>query len=306
MFAPFLVLCGSVYVRDVLLVTVARTTRHQPEREPSIANPVLEHTGRGLTVMPGEIVAVLGAPSSGKSRLALELALLRRPESGEILFRGEDPMTRRHPFQAMQRPRDVTMLVQNAEDQLFAKTVFDDVAFGPRHLQVSDQDIEGRVERALEAVGLNPGEVKGRSPFALSGGERRRVALAGVLAMEPEVLILDEPTANLDPRTRNEFLDLLKPLSGKSAIVWLTSSAREAALADRTYLLRDGHLTEFARGEDLLGDWKQLAEAGIELPSVYELAAVLAQRGMSLPAGGSSGQIREAIVNTWRERPSDR
>jgi energy-coupling factor transporter ATP-binding protein EcfA2 len=290
----------------VLFVTVARTTDHQPARETSAPAPVLEHAGRGLTVRSGELVAILGAPSSGKTRLALELAFLRRPETGKILFHGEDPMTRRHSFQPMQRPRDVTMLVQNAEDQLFAKTVFDDVAFGPRHLQVSDEDIEGRVGRALEAVGLDPNEVKERSPFALSGGERRRVALAGVLAMEPEVLILDEPTANLDPRTRNEFLDLLKPLGGKSAILWFTSSAREAALADRTYLLRDGQLTEFAHGEDLLRDWKELAEAGIELPSVYELAGVLERRGMRLPAGGSSEQIRAAIVEAWREHNDDR
>lgn len=290
----------------MLFVTAAHTTDPQRERETGPSIPVLEHTGRGLTVGPGELVAILGAPSSGKTRLALEIAFLRRPEAGKILFHGEDPMTRQHPFQPMQRPRDVTMLVQNAEDQLFAKTVFDDVAFGPRHLQVSDEDIEGRVERALDAVGLDPGEVSGRSPFALSGGERRRVALAGVLAMEPEVLILDEPTANLDPRTRNEFLDLLKPLGGKSAIVWLTSSAREAALADRIYLARDGKLTEFASGEDVLRNWKELAEAGIELPSVYELAGVLEQRGMQLPAGGSSRQIREAIIEGWRERNDDR
>lgn len=287
-------------------MTVARTTDQEPEKGLSVATPVLEHTGRGVAVMPGEIVAVLGAPSSGKTRLALELALLRRPETGEVLFHGRNPMSRRHPFEPMRRPRDVTMLVQNAEDQLFAKTVFDDVAFGPRHLQVSDEDVARRVERALQAVGLDPDEVKERSPFALSGGERRRVALAGVLAMEPEVLILDEPTANLDPRTRNEFLDLLKPLRGKSAIVWLTSSAREAGLADRTYLLRDGQLAEFGQGEDLLRDWKELAAAGIELPSVYELAGVLEHRGMRLPAGSTSGQIREAIVNTWRERNDDR
>lgn len=287
-------------------MNVARRAGDELEIENRAAIPVLEHTGRGLTVEPEELVAILGAPSSGKTRLALELAFLRRPESGEILFHGQDPMTRRHAFQPMQRPRDVTMLVQNAEDQLFAKTVFDDVAFGPRHLQVSDEDIEGRVERALEAVGLHPEDVKERSPFALSGGERRRVALAGVLAMEPEVLILDEPTANLDPRTRNEFLDLLKPLGGRSAIVWLTSSAREAALADRIYLARDGQLTEVASGEDLLRNWKELAAAGIELPSVYELAGVLERRGMRLPAGGSSGQIREAIVESWRERNDDR
>lgn len=287
-------------------MNVARLAGNSPEIEKSTGIPVLEHTGRGLAVEPGELVSVLGAPSSGKTRLALELAFLRRPESGEILFHGQNPMKQRNPFQPAPRPREVTLLVQNAEDQLFAKTVFDDVAFGPRHLLVSDEEIDGRVTRALEAVGLDSSEVRDRSPFALSGGERRRVALAGVLAMEPEVLILDEPTANLDPRTRNEFLDLLKPLGGRSAIIWLTSSAREAALADRIYLIRDGKLTELAGGENVLRNWKELAEAGVELPSVYELAGVLEHRGMRLPSAGSSVQLREAIVKGWRERARDR
>lgn len=287
-------------------MNAARRAGDQPDLQTIAATPVLEHTGRGLTVAPGELVAILGAPASGKTRLALELAFLRRPESGDVLFHGANPMKRRNPFQPAARPREVTLLVQNAEDQLFAKTVFDDVAFGPRHLFLPDEEIEGRVTRALDAAGMGVDEVRDRSPFALSGGERRRVALAGVLAMEPEVLILDEPTANLDPRTRNEFLDLLKPLRGKSAIIWLTSSAREAVLANRIYLMHQGRLVEVASGEAVLRNWKELAEAGIELPSVYELAGVLDRRGMRLPAGGTSAELREAIVRGWRERAGDR
>ncbi|MDQ2743167.1 MAG: energy-coupling factor ABC transporter ATP-binding protein [Chloroflexota bacterium] len=268
--------------------------------------PLLEHTGRQLSIEPDEIVAILGAPAGGKTQVAFELAFLRRPQSGEVLFHGANPMTRRHPFQMPHRPREVTMLVQNAEDQLFAKTVFDDVAFGPRHLILPDDEIERRVTGALEAVRLDVDTVRGRSPFALSGGERRRVALAGVLAMEPEVLILDEPTANLDPRTRNGFLDLLAPLRGKSAVIWFTSSSREAAMADRIYLLNGGNLVEVSGGEGLFGDWRALAAAGIELPSVYELAGALEKRGMSLPPAGSNTDMREAIVQCWREVAHDR
>jgi ABC-type multidrug transport system ATPase subunit len=124
--------------------------------------------------------------------------------------------------------------------------------------------------------------------------------------MEPEVLILDEPTANLDPQTRNQFLDLLEPLRGKSAIVWLTDAVREAALADRIYLLRDGHAAEVESGTDLLRDWKELASAGIELPSLYELAYALERRGHPLPATSSSADLREAIVEDWRRRHHDR
>jgi energy-coupling factor transport system ATP-binding protein len=268
---------------------------------------LLKRTGnQALHVDPGELVSVLGAPSSGKTRLALELAFLRRPEEGQVLYRGADPLARKSFGERSQRPKEVTLLVQNAEDQLFARTVFDDVAFGPRHLTPDGDEIERRVVRALETVRLDPAEVRERSPFALSGGERRRVALAGVLAMEPQVLILDEPTANLDPQTRNQFLDLLAPLQDKSAIVWLTARAREAALADRIYLLRDGRTTEVQTGEELLRDWKDLASAGIELPSLFELAHALEERGLSLPATSSAAELREAIVQDWRRRHDDR
>lgn len=259
---------------------------------------VLEHTGdRSLYVDTGEVVSVLGAPGSGKTRLALELAFLIRPQEGEVLFKGKNPMTKRN--RLGERPREVTMLVQNAEDQLFARTVFDDVAFGPGHLLLEEDEVKQRVDSALETVGLEPDEVRERSPFALSGGERRRVALAGVLAMQPEVLILDEPTANLDPRTRNEFLSLLAPLRDRSAIVWLTSSAREAALADRIYLLMDGRTREVRGGSDLLREWQALADAGIELPAVYELARSLQGLGGALSAEPDAERLKEEIIRTY-------
>jgi energy-coupling factor transport system ATP-binding protein len=268
--------------------------------------PVLQHTGRrSLVVDPGEIISVLGAPGSGKTQLGLELAVLARPRDGEVLFHGANPMDKKSILQPLPRPREVTMLVQNAEDQLFARTVFDDIAFGPRHLMLPEDQIEERVVAALRAVRLDPEEVRGRSPFALSGGERRRVALAGVLAMQPEVLILDEPTANLDPQTRNDFLDLLEPLKGKSAIVWLTPSAREAALADRIYLLRDGETVVIQSGDRLLQDWRELASAGIELPGLYELASAMEERGCQLPPTSSPTELKQAILGTWRNRRHD-
>jgi len=263
---------------------------------------VLEHTGRrSLTVDRGEIVSVLGAPGSGKTQLALELAFLARPREGEVLLHGKPGLPKRSMPGANQRPREVTMLVQNAEDQLFARTVFDDVAFGPRHLNLDTEEIDDRVERALSAVRLE-GDVRERSPFALSGGERRRVALAGVLAMEPEVLILDEPTANLDPRTRNEFNAMLEPLRHRSAIVWFTASAREAALADRIYLLKDGQTEEIGGAAELLKNWRSLAGAGVELPALYELAGILATDGYRLPETADAAALEQAIVHGWKDR----
>lgn len=268
--------------------------------------PVLKHTANGITVDKGEVVAILGAPGSGKTRLGLELAFLRRPESGLVLFNGANPLARKHSFQPLARPREVTMLVQNAEDQLFARTVFDDVAFGPRQLFLPDAEMERRVSGALRAARLDPADVRHRSPFALSGGERRRVALAGVLAMEPVVLILDEPTANLDPRTRNEFSDLLRPLRHKSAIVWLTTSAREASHADRIYVLADGQVSEVHGGDELLRDWRRLVPTGVELPAVFELAGALEKRGFTLCENVDSADLEEGIVDEWQRRQRDR
>lgn len=267
--------------------------------------PVLERTGdKALVVESGKLVSVLGAPGSGKTRLALELAFLARPEGGDVLFHGVNPTHGKRSL--ANRPREVTMLVQNAEDQLFARSVFDDVAFGPRHLAVSEEEIEGRVERALAAVRLDQEDIAERSPFALSGGERRRVALAGVMAMEPEVLILDEPTSNLDPQTRASFVELVEPVRRRGAIVWFTANAAEAALADRIYLLRDGKTVEVRGGSELLRDWRELAAAGIDLPPVYELAAALERCGRSLPGTASPSELRDAIVRDWQAIHHDR
>ncbi|MGH2441969.1 MAG: ATP-binding cassette domain-containing protein [Chloroflexota bacterium] len=261
--------------------------------------PILERTGlRALSVESGEIISVLGAPASGKTRLALELAFLEKPLEGAVLFHGKDPMQGKR--SSSRRPRAVTMLVQNAEDQLFARTAFDDVAFGPRHLGLTEREIEERVMSSLAAVRLDPQEVRLRSPFALSGGERRRVALAGVLAMQPEVLILDEPTSNLDPHTRSVFAELLQPLRRRGSVIWMTSNAAEAAQADRSYLLRNGKTVEVASGEDLLLNWRELAGAGIDLPAVYALASEIESRGCTLPETSSAHELRDAIVTLGR------
>ncbi|GAC1321511.1 MAG: energy-coupling factor transporter ATPase [Chloroflexota bacterium] len=264
---------------------------------------LIEHTGHpDLYVDAAEVVSVLGAPGSGKTRLALELAFLQRPENGEVLLRGNSPLVKRRGFGMQHRPRDVTVLVQNAEEQLFARTVYDDVAFGPRRMRIAEAEIEERVLGALATVRLDPETVRGRSPFALSGGERRRVALAGVLAMRPEVLVLDEPTANLDPQTRNDFLDLLEPLRGKSAVVWFTTSAREAAEANRMYVLQGGRALPVAGGQSIFHNWRQLEAAGVELPAIYELASAMESRGSRLPAAESPDELQEAIVREWKGR----
>jgi len=263
----------------------------------------LEHTGDPyLKIEPGELVAVLGSPGSGKSRLAMELAFLTASRNGSVLFNGQDPNAQKGRYASMRRPREVAVLVQNAEEQLFARTVADDVAFGVRYRRMKPEQVRERVDSALTAVGLNPEEVRDRSPFALSGGERRRAALAGVLVMEPEILILDEPTASLDPHTRNAFGAMLKPLRDDTAVVWFTASAREAARADRTLLLEGGKTSPMPSGEALFSRWQELRGAGIELPAVYEVAALLQADGAVVPDNGTPDDMQAALLNLWTIR----
>src|SRR5690554_2300329 len=163
-----------------------------------------------LTIEKGEYLAVIGQTGSGKSTLVQHLNGLLRPTTGRNLVDGEDISDDRSGFRDIRRR--VGLLFQFPEHQLFAETVFADVAFGPKNLGLAEPEIQARVERALQLVGLDPEEMADRSPFALSGGQMRRVAMAGVLAMQPDILILDEPAAGLDPRGKAEILDKIDQL----------------------------------------------------------------------------------------------
>jgi energy-coupling factor transporter ATPase len=250
--------------------------------------------GVSFVLYPGEVVGLIGPTGSGKSTLLQHLNGLMRPQAGSVRVAGLDLADRHTDLRAVRQR--VALLFQNPEDQVFERYVADDVAFGPLNLGLPRVEVRARVRRAMQAAGL-PVEVYGDRPaFSLSSGERRRVALAGVLALEPQVLVLDEATAGLDPRGRRELLTLLQAWHGQEgrAIVWASHSMEEiAALAGRVYVLAEGQVVlegnpraVFAR-EDLLTAW------GLEVPAVTRVLAELARAG--LPVSTDALTLEEAL-----------
>lgn len=233
-----------------------------------------------LEINDGEFVGIIGETGSGKSTLIQHFNGLLRPTRGRVLVDGVDI------WQKDVRLKDIRQKVglvfQYPEHQLFEETVFADVAFGPRNMGLDEDEVGRRVRRALEMVGLDFEAVKARSPFELSGGEMRRVAIAGVLAMEPSVLVLDEPVSGLDPRGRDELLQELTRLHEKFeyTVVLVSHSMEDVArLAKRLVVMHrgrvvaDGPVREVFRMTDLLRD------TGLGVPQVTELMLELARRG---------------------------
>ena len=194
--------------------------------------------GVSLSVEPGEVLGIVGGTGSGKSTLVQHMNLLLVPAGGEVLVDGVDATT----LKKSDLRRRVGLVFQFPEAALFAPTVEEDVAFAPRRLGLDEEEVRQRVRESLGLLGVR--DLAGRSPFALSGGEKRRVAIAGVLAMGPEVLILDEPTAGLDPATRGELLALIRHLRDAGVSVVLVSHDLDevAEVADRVCVLHDGRV----------------------------------------------------------------
>lgn len=194
--------------------------------------------GVSLRVEPGEMLCIVGGTGSGKSTLAQHLNLLLEPTSGRVLVDGVDATT----LKRSELRRRVGLVFQFPEQALFAPTVEEDVGFAPRQLGLGTEETGRRTRESLDA--LTAGHLAGRAPHGLSGGERRRVAIAGVLAMRPEILVLDEPTAGLDPATRRELLSVLLGLRGGGFSVVLVSHDLDevAEVADRVCLLQDGRV----------------------------------------------------------------
>lgn len=200
-----------------------------------------------LTVEAGEVLAIVGGTGSGKSTLVQHLNLLLEPSGGEIIVDGEDATE----MKKGQLRRRVGLVFQFPEAALFAPTVREDVAFAPQRMGLSEPEVEERVDGVLGLLGV--AHLKHRSPFALSGGERRRVAIAGVLAMGPEVVVLDEPTAGLDPHARDSLLDVVRGLSdGGASVVFVSHDLNEVAeVADRVCVMEDGRVRAIGTSEEV-------------------------------------------------------
>lgn len=228
---------------------------------------------------PGEFAAIIGHTGSGKSTLVQQLNGLLRPDSGKITV-GEVCIT--NPSTKMTEVRrKVGLVFQYPEYQLFEETVAKDVAFGPKQVGITGEELDRVVEESICLTGLDYEEVKERSPFELSGGQKRRVAIAGVLAMKPEILILDEPTAGLDPSAHRDVLELIRRIHRKERMTILLVSHNMgdiAELADRVLVMNRGKLVMNGTPAEVFARGKQLREMGLGLPPATEFMERLKDR----------------------------
>jgi energy-coupling factor transport system ATP-binding protein len=237
-----------------------------------------------LEIARGSCVAIIGVTGSGKSTLAQHFNGLLRPTSGTVIADGIDVGAKGADLRALRQ--HVGMLFQSPENQLFARTVFADVAFGPQRLKLGRREVRARVIAALEMVGLPHRIYAQRSPFALSGGQMRRVALACVLAMRPTILVLDEPTTGLDAEARAEFYASLRRIQREQGVTIVLIShdmAEVAVLADQIFVLHDGRLVTQGTPRALFAQGDQLRRWGLLPPPLSELLTLLRQRGMAIP-----------------------
>ena len=235
-----------------------------------------------LSVMDGEFLGIIGHTGSGKSTLIQHLNGLLKPTSGRILLQGKDIWA--EPKKIRDVRFQVGLVFQYPEYQLFEETVYKDIAFGPKNMGLDEEDIDRRVRSAAAFVGLTEAMLD-KSPFELSGGQKRRVAIAGVIAMEPKVLVLDEPTAGLDPQGRDAILAQIQAYHrAKGAAVVLVSHSMEeiARNVDRIVVLSGGKVYMEGTPEKVFARAHELEQVGLDVPQVTKIAAALRARGMDV------------------------
>ncbi len=254
-------------------------------------------TGADLAVEPGEVLCVAGSNGSGKSTLAQVCAGLLLPDSGEVLY-GDAPVEGRAGLREFRSK--VSLLFQSSEDQLFADTVAKDIAFGPKNHGLRGGELEEAVRRACALVGLSLEELGSRSPFSLSGGEKRRAALAGVLAMDPEVLVLDEPFIGLDHTGREllkSTLERYREERGASVVIVTHELSDAWGLAERFALLSGGRLLKVEDKSDLLSGEVELSSLGMKLPQWGELVRELLGSGIAVTDPSDPRMIAGAMAS---------
>lgn len=263
----------SIILENVTYTYMAKT----PYEKKAIKNINIE-------IKRGEFVGIIGHTGSGKSTLLQHLNGLLKPTTGIVSVEGQDLSLK---GEAAQRAkRSVGMVFQYPEHQLFEETVYDDIAFGPRNIGIEETEVAVRVKKAMEFVGLDYELFAKRTPFQLSGGQMRRVAIAGVIALEPAYLILDEPSAGLDPRGRDEiFAQIIKLYNSTGITVVLVSHNMEdvARMAKRLIVMNDGQISLDGSPIDIFRDCQiQLKEAGVDVPPLTVLMNKFKQRGLAV------------------------
>jgi len=259
-----------------------------------------------LSIEDGEFVGLIGHTGSGKSTFIQHLNALLKPNSGNIIIDGVDITEK---GVSLKRIRQTVGLVfQYPEHQLFEETVFKDVAFGPQNLGLPQDEVEARVKEALALVGLDYEKLKDISPFELSGGQKRRVAIAGVLAMKPKVLILDEPTAGLDPKGRDEILGEIKKLhqSQKITVVLVSHSMEDIAnLVDRIIVMSKGQVVLTDTPRNVFKQAEMLQSIGLGIPQVTDLVNQLKKKGIEMKDCISIDEAYDELIKYLRSNSHD-
>lgn len=253
-----------------------------------------------FSVEAGDFVGIIGSTGSGKSTLISHFNGLLKPTSGKVLVDGQDIWA--DPSQIRKFRFLVGMVMQYPEYQLFEETVYKDIAFGPKNMGLSEQEIDRRVHRAAEFCGL-PADYLNRSPFELSGGQKRRVAIAGVLAMDPKVLILDEPTAGLDPRGRDTILGEIREYheERKNTVLLVSHSMEDIAqYAKKVLVIAEGKPAMYDTVENIFSRVEELTAMGLAVPQISRVFAGLRAAGYQVPGNiytveGAAAAILNAV-----------
>ncbi|MBF1036972.1 MAG: energy-coupling factor transporter ATPase [Parvimonas sp.] len=233
-----------------------------------------------LTIKKGEFVGIIGHTGSGKSTLIQHFNGILKPTSGDVFI--GDMNTKDKALAKSGLRYKIGLVFQYPEYQLFEETIEKDIAFGPRNMGLSEEEVTERVKEAMELVGLDYETKKDKSPFEISGGQKRRVAIAGILAMKPDILILDEPTAGLDPKGRDELFFQIKNLYEKNniTIVLISHSMEDVAkLVNRIIIMKDGHIHLDKKTKEAFSDVDDLKKVGLNVPQITELMDVLRKNG---------------------------
>lgn len=261
----------------IVVEKLSHTYMHKSALAVSAINDV------SIVINEGEFLCIVGHTGSGKSTFIQHLNGLLLPTSGSVMVDGCDMLDKK---QRQIGRRLVGMVFQYPEHQLFEETVYKDVAFGPVNMGLSEAEVKERVMDALSIVGLDADKFCGKSPFELSGGEKRRVALAGIIAMHPKYLVLDEPMAGLDPSGRNAILDTLLELqrANNTCIIMVSHSMDDIArVATRVAIFNKGALRTVGTPAEVFSDAGEIEKLGLELPHAAQLAQALRKRGVNVP-----------------------
>lgn len=255
-----------------------------------------------LDIKDGEFIGLIGASGSGKSTLLQHFNALLKGNDGYVYFNDKNIYDKKYDLKKLRRK--VGFVFQNSEHQLFEKTVLSDISFGIKYLNLSKEEIKEKVEHVLTMVGLDKSYMI-KSPFMLSCGEKKRVALAGILIMQPEILLLDEPTANLDPRGRDEILSQISKLNKTLGITIILASHNLEEIikyANRVLVMHDGEILYDKSPEYILKIYDKLEEVGIETPQLTKLMCALKQKGFDVRIDVKTiEEAKKVLLNTFKD-----